>query len=174
MVDGQSEMKGLFTAAESRSDRWTELLKQSDDLVAVVLRGHLVFEEILFRVVQSHCTVPEHLAGARLRFLQLLALTRALEKLPAIPPATWQALERLNSVRNALAHNLPTASLAERVSSFVEASLGSERTSGLTTPPSSKESVSNALHFLLGQLQVLDVFTEAVEHLIGKELSRPE
>jgi hypothetical protein len=163
----EDEVHAIFTAGEDRSARWTTLLRGADDLVAVVLRGHLVFEEILFRVVQTHCVAPEHLAGARLRFVQLIALARSLEKIPAIPETTWQALAELNSLRNALAHSLEPASLEERVGRFVTTARPGARPQG---SDSSKEAVSGALHFLLGQLQVLDVFTESVEYLIAHRL----
>lgn len=169
MTSKEDEVHAIFAAGQDRGERWTTLLKTSDDLVAVVLRGHLVFEEILFRVVQTHCLSPEHLGDAKLRFFQLVALARSLEKVPAIPESTWRALGELNSLRNALAHNLESASVEERVARFVRAARPNLAPDP-SEPPTSKEGVLSALFYLLGQLEVLDVFTEAVEWLVVQRL----
>ena len=135
--------------------------------------SHLIMEELLYRTVQSHCESPEHLDEARLRFPQLVALAKSLDKLPAAPPSLWASLAKLNTLRNSLAHSLELPDLDKRVVAFVEATLGHARVAALGPSSNSKEAVVTSLCFVLGQLEVVGVFTEALEWLIVNQLSNP-
>lgn len=166
-----TEIASIFDEADRRSERYLSLLKREGDLPSIVLRGHLVLEELLYQWLHSHCLSPEHLDDARLRFSQLVPLVRALQKIPVGPPSLWQSLSKLNTLRNALAHNLEPPRLSEKVSDFVSCSLGAERTAILTSHDDSPNSVAIALCFLLGQLEALGVFAESVEYIIAKRVS---
>lgn len=171
MSQYSSEIAEIFEEADRRREKYLALLKREGDLSSIVLRGHLILEELLYRCLQAHCVSPEHLDAARLRFSQLVPLVRALLKLPVDPPSLWPALNNLNALRNALAHNLDPPRLSSQVSEFVTCALGSERTMSLTSPPDSTAAVGIALSFLLGQLEVLGLVSESLEYLIVKRLS---
>jgi hypothetical protein len=171
MSQYSSEIAEIFKEADRRSEKYLALLKREGDLPSIVLRGHLVLEELLYRCLQAHCVSPEHLDAARLRFSQLVPLVQALLKLPAAPPSLWQALSNLNALRNELAHNLDPPRLSARVSEFVTCALGSERKATLASPPDSTAAVGIALCFLLGQLEALGLFSESLEYLIVKRIS---
>lgn len=89
MDDFRAKLKRLFSSGEERSKRLAEILKSEDDLTSIVLRGHLVLEELVFTAVAAHCVNPDYLKKANLRFPQLLAMLRALEKLPSVPEWLW-------------------------------------------------------------------------------------
>ena len=165
MAEFDAKKAEFVKAADQRADRYHSLLEQESDLVSIVLRGHLVFEEVLFRIVQTHCANPDRLEDARLRFPQLIALVRSL-LLDVTPPRLWESLTNVNALRNALAHNLDPSNRSERLSKFVTATLGEEATEALNVPPDSKEAVLSAIAYTLGALQMVDVFAEALEHLI--------
>ena len=115
MAEFESSLKPTLEAREARSQRLHQILRTPDDLISLVLRGHLFIEELLFAAIEAHCQDTEHLKAARLRFPQLVALLRALEKISAAPPNYWVALSELNALRNALAHNLEPNDIESRV-----------------------------------------------------------
>jgi|GEM_PF-4479750 hypothetical protein len=145
----------------------SQILTTEDDLISIVLRGHLVLEELLFSAVAAHCPNAEYLKMANLRFPQLVAMLRALEKLPAVPPWLWKALTELNGLRNSLAHRIELADLNARVERFVSTiPSGLEAEHKLPPPVTQKESVRHALLYMLGALSVVAVFQSAMEELI--------
>ena len=92
---------------------------QSTDRVLVVLKGHLLIEELLREYVNHHVRNPESLQDARLTFHQALCLARAFapeeskEKL-------WNSVDKLNSLRNKIAHSLEPKDLEAKLKEFVE------------------------------------------------------
>ena len=171
MAEFESSLKSIFGAREERSQRFLEILRTPDDLVSLVLRGHLVVEELLFAAVSAHCQEPEHLKTARLRFPQLVALLRALEKDSAVPPNYWTALSELNRLRNALAHNLEPQDLVSRVARFVAVVAEDSTQAKFPEPHSSREALEKALFYLIGGLEVVAVWQAAVEELIRHRIA---
>lgn len=79
---------------------------------AVVLKAHLLLEGMFRDCCSASVPAPEHLQGARLTFKQISLLTRALD--PSNKASTaWLAVNHLNSLRNAMAHELEPS--AERI-----------------------------------------------------------
>lgn len=76
---------------------------QSEELI--VLKGHLLVEDLLREFCESRVAHPEELDAARLSFTQIVQLARALHPHQA-PGWIWGAVGKLNSVRNMLAHRL--------------------------------------------------------------------
>jgi hypothetical protein len=165
-----AKLKALFADHKQRDDRLFEIFRKEDDLVSVVLRGHLVVEKLLFSAVAAHCVYPRELDSVQFRFPQLVALIRALQKLPAVSNKLWVALTELNSLRNALAHNLEPHDLSARVERFVRCLGDEDSLLKLPGPPSSKESLRAALSYLIGAMGVVSMFQEATEELIMYQL----
>jgi hypothetical protein len=138
MVEYKSPLKSTLEAREARSQRLHQILRTPDDVVGLVLRGHLFIEELLFAAIEAHCQDAEHLKTARLRFPQLVALLRALEKISSVPSHYWTALSELNALRNALAHKLEPNDLASRVARFVDAVAASPDATKITGPHDSR------------------------------------
>lgn len=166
MAEFESSLKPVLEAREARSQRLHQIFRAPDDLIGLVLRGHLFIEELLFVAVEAHCQDTEHLKTARLRFPQLVALLRALEKISAAPPNYWIALSELNALRNALAHNLEPNDLASRVARFVAAVTEGPKGAKISEPHGSREALEHALFHLIGGLEVVAVWQAAVEELI--------
>jgi hypothetical protein len=165
MSDFESRIKAIFATGEDRGARLREHLSNNDDLIGVVLRGHLVLEELLFAAVSAHCQEPEHLKEVRLRFPQLVSLLRALEKISAVPSNYWNALLEFNTLRNQLAHRLEPKDIEACTARFVSfVSLRSEHK--FPEPHSSREALQAALHYLIGGLEVVATWHAAVEALI--------
>jgi hypothetical protein len=155
----------IFESHEKRSDELFELLKQEDDTVSVVLRGHLVLEQLLFAAIAAHCPNPAALQGARLRFIQLLPLLEALQNLPALPEYAWTALRELNSLRNSLAHDLDAERLNKRLAAFLVEMRKGNFEKELPESKSDADTLKRALSYLVGMLSVLGPFHAAVEAL---------
>lgn len=175
MSEYKSIIAPVLDARDERDKQLSSLLESSNDLITIVLRGHLVVEELLFAAVGAHCQDQEQLKAARLRFPQLVSILRALEKLPALPPEYWAALSELNSLRNALAHNLEPKDLASRVLRFVASVEASAKNTALSVPVprDSPDALKAAFHFLVGGLGMLAVWQSAIEELIRHQLGKP-
>jgi hypothetical protein len=166
MAEYESPLKSTFESREARSQRLHEILRTPDNVIGLVLRGHLFIEELLFAAVEAHCKDAEHLKMARLRFPQLVELLRALEKISSVPPHYWTALSELNALRNALAHKLEPSDLASRVARFVDAVAASPDGTKIPRPHGSREALESALLHLIGGLEVVAVWQAALEELI--------
>jgi hypothetical protein len=90
----------------------------TEDPTYLVLKGHLLAEEVLYRFVESQTSRPDFLGDARLRFTQLLALSRSFHRYSNEDWWGWAALNKLNSLRNLLAHSLEPKDLKERIVEF--------------------------------------------------------
>ena len=64
LADFRSRISALFRGRQQRDKRFLEILLSDDDMIAVVLRGHLVVEELLFSAIAAHCQEPEKLRSA--------------------------------------------------------------------------------------------------------------
>jgi len=93
--------------------RTEKFLEGVSDGTLAVLKGHLLFEEVLYAKVCAKCPNPDFIEKAQLRFVQLLNVARALYPPPEgdtkereLMQIFWDAAEALNTLRNRLAHRL--------------------------------------------------------------------
>jgi hypothetical protein len=92
--------------------------RRSNDLTLVVLKGHLLLEEIVNRLLSALVREPKAIEGANLRFRQKLCMIRAL--LPEARGAgLYDAAEKLNTLRNKLAHHLDYPEIEAQVRDFL-------------------------------------------------------
>lgn len=103
--------------AEMREDQFDSvealcehLLACGDDLILLTLKGHLVMESVLDKILARLLHIP-HLpedGSAKLEFYQKLKLVEAVVCYadPGPNADLFCAIAKLNSVRNKLAHNL--------------------------------------------------------------------
>jgi hypothetical protein len=105
--------------------------RRSNDFTLVVLKGHLLLEESVNRLLAALLRKPEAIEGANLRFHQKLCLIRALapggaKSLEAEGPSSvvriLDAVEKLNTMRNRLAHHLDHPQIEALVRDFVSLS----------------------------------------------------
>lgn len=133
----------------SKIQRIAQHLPSGDDVTLITLKGHLLVEEQLDELIAAHCKNPDALEGD-IGFAVKLKFARALtgaEELSIV----WSACQRLNSLRNALAHKLEHPQAQKRLASFLAAlddpSTGWRRTGGEAAD------LKRAIIFLLGALQ---------------------
>ena len=90
--------------------------RRSKDVALVVLKGHLLLEESVNRLLASLLRRPEAIEGANLRFHQKLGLIKALFP---VDPDMMEAAEKLNTIRNRLAHHLDYPQIEAQVRDFL-------------------------------------------------------
>jgi hypothetical protein len=94
------------------------ILEGVTDGTLLVLKGHLLIEEALYRMVCTKLLQPQFLNKANLRFSQLLHIARALYPDDEVPAAVWETVEALNTLRNRLAHHLEPSDLRSLLLKF--------------------------------------------------------
>jgi hypothetical protein len=104
--------------------------RRSNDFALVVLNGHLLLEESVNRLLAALLFRPEAIDGANLRFYQKLCLIRALaptegaKSLEDPEGPGWlfrmlDAAEKLNTMRNRLAHHLDAPQIEAQARDFL-------------------------------------------------------
>lgn len=90
-------------------------------LEILILRGHLLLEEELRKLVARKCAKPQvFLLHDRTSFRGLLMLCEALHG-DALPSWIWSVLRELNQVRNSMAHRLEDKGIQAGVGSILKA-----------------------------------------------------
>ncbi len=102
----KSELEQLFEEYDKEFYKLKDIIPKSNDVTLVALKGHLVIERMLHRILISHVQNPKYIEKARLTFAQLLSVVMAILLIPTDHPH-FSGIRKLNSLRNNLAHNLP-------------------------------------------------------------------
>ncbi len=100
---------GVLTA------RFSEQMSRIDEVAHVVLKGHLLLEEALTRILEQYVFHREYLEGARLSFYDKMQLCRSL-CLRKADYLEWDLLGALNALRNELAHTLDSPGREKKLS----------------------------------------------------------
>ena len=98
----------MTTATETDKDFlkfWAHLPWSSQDETLIVLKGHLLVEDLMREFCASKVKKETELEKARLSFSQVTYLTKALKTFDE-PSWVWAAVEKINILRNRLAHKL--------------------------------------------------------------------
>jgi len=112
-------VKKELPTARNEIDRLLEqLVQERDALRDIVLRGHLMVEQMLERSITVWFPQKGALEEARLGFHKKLCLVRGLNVRHPDEPL-WRALAALNSLRNDFAHKLTSAQRDQRVRRFL-------------------------------------------------------
>jgi hypothetical protein len=90
---------------------------KADDQVSVILKGHLLVEELLVAHVNRKLRKPEEIRS--FKFYHFLCLAKAFES-DVNNQWVWAAVEKLNSIRNKLAHNLEPKGFESLLKEFIE------------------------------------------------------
>ena len=86
-------------------EKFREEMASVDEVVHVLLKGHLLLEEALTQVLEQYVFHREHLGEARLSFNQKVLLGRSL-CLRKNNVGEWELISAINTLRNELAHRL--------------------------------------------------------------------
>lgn len=85
-----------------------------------ILKGHLLVEEQLNRLIEARLRNPIELGEARLTFYQKLCLAKSFSLNDRESDWVWVAIEKLNRIRNSLAHSLVDGGMEDRIMDFIQ------------------------------------------------------
>lgn len=105
-------------ALQHSQTRLLEILRERDPLLDIILRSHLLVEELLRDLATAYAFSPDYISSLRLTFHQKLQLARAFNARHVDEPI-WKAIAALNSLRNDLAHRLTSDEREQRVRLFI-------------------------------------------------------
>lgn len=95
----------MTTTLEDIQKRFSEEVKYVDDTAQILLKGHLVAEDLMNQALEAFVLHGEHVDDARLQFHQKLELCKAIS-LSDNPNNMWNLIKKINALRNALSHSL--------------------------------------------------------------------
>jgi len=96
-----------------------EIPEKGADLVTVILKGHLVIEEIVRTLINENTKDSKSIQKARLSFYQAIYVSKALLAEEG-DLWIWDAALKLNVIRNKIAHNLEVVDIDDKLGDFVE------------------------------------------------------
>ena len=91
---------------------------RTDDTTLIILKGHLLLEEEINNLLHEMLANPAALDGLQINFFTKAQFLRALIKNEMLD-AILDAAEKLNRLRNRLAHNLEPAGVDAAIRDFV-------------------------------------------------------
>ncbi|PNA07176.1 hypothetical protein C1X30_04530 [Pseudomonas sp. FW305-BF6] len=137
--------------SSKHGDLFSKHFDESVDEQTMILKAHLLVEEMLRDFCISSVVSPQHLLNARLSFSQTVHLAQALFVLPTAGLYMWPLVKHLNKMRNLMAHELePNAAKYDEchqaILSIVQNRVGND-------PDASRyEKLGSCLSFLCGSL----------------------
>lgn len=94
-----------MTSRTEIESRFLEQIRYVDDLAQIVLKGHLVMEEVMTEALGRFFLNVEFIEPARLQFHQKVKLCRATSASEK-DNSMWRLIDALNGLRNHLSHSL--------------------------------------------------------------------
>lgn len=98
-------------------ERVARHLLDTDDITLIALKGHLLIEELLDEIIWAYCKAPETLQDVEIRFPAKIKLVLALTGTHELS-RVWGLCEKLNSLRNSLAHKIEHPSAQKKLYAF--------------------------------------------------------
>jgi hypothetical protein len=114
------DVEGLDSAFQESVLRLMRHLPSQHDLTLIVLKGHLLVEQELYRIVKTRLQKPDAIRQAKLSFSKLSRLVEGVLGAEA-PVWIWRSVDALNRLRNEMVHELEPAKLEELARSFITA-----------------------------------------------------
>jgi len=143
------------------SDRAKYLMRylpMTDDMIVIVLKGHLIIEEIFNEIIKSHCHDYASIRNANLTFYQKVHVVKAL--MSGFSEMAFPAILLLNRLRNDLAHNLDSNKKDKLINLFINESksiFGELHNENSTVPGQLRNSICHAINSLgiVGDLSLI-------------------
>jgi len=127
----------------------TITLKEYDDMELVLLKGHLVLEQILNQIIMAHQLDTNRIAAMNLMFGKTLELVMALDS--RILKDDYAHLKEINRIRNKVAHELFFKEYHNDLKNWASSVLG-YKPKTIDTKRTYKNHVIKAFSWLSGKL----------------------
>jgi hypothetical protein len=105
-------------------NRFAEHMPEGDDLTLIVLKGHLLIEEMLERIIRTIVAHGDLLEDTKITFTQKAALARAM-CWSQHNSDVWDLIFAINSLRNELAHQLESPKVENKTQRVIDLYLAS-------------------------------------------------
>ena len=89
------------------------------DGIEIILKGHLLLESLLEKILKKSAQNPNMISEANLSFHKLACIVQAINE-SKCALWVWKAVFDLNIIRNKLAHNLDFPELDKKIEDFIE------------------------------------------------------
>jgi hypothetical protein len=146
-------------------NRIKRLLPRTQDSTLLLLKGHLLIEEQLVEILFAHSHNRVHLEKARLTFAQKLRVAAALANLSGPGFPLFSSLEKLNAIRNRMAHHVEVRDIDRRIDEYLRTWAEAE----FVAPNTRRERIRNLRNVLIVQTALLAGiargFELSVQHL---------
>ncbi|MDA3822505.1 MAG: hypothetical protein PF450_07860 [Bacteroidales bacterium] len=110
-------IQNLKRYIEVHKELYKHLRFEGDD-IEVVLKGHLLLESLLGKILNSSVQNTKILSVANLSYHKLTCLVQAIHDTKC-GSWVWKAVFNLNNIRNKLAHNLELPGIEEQIEDFI-------------------------------------------------------
>jgi hypothetical protein len=108
---------------DKRSEQYFRKLKAHlplfRDPTAVILRGHLLIEELLDELITASLKDASALMDARLTFFQKLCIAQGIIG-RTTNDLMWKPIKELNKLRNEISHKLPDATFSRKMDAVLK------------------------------------------------------
>ncbi|MFT5519679.1 MAG: hypothetical protein ACI9IA_000263 [Enterobacterales bacterium] len=98
--------------------KFVDVLSKLTDVELILLKVHLLVEEMLTDVISIRAKNKKHILDARLSFYSKMKLARAYHD-GDVSEWVWKSIELLNKSRNKLAHNLTADEVTKGMNEFI-------------------------------------------------------
>jgi len=134
-----------------------------DDLSLIVLKGHLLVERSLTAIISHYSQPSANIAKVGLRFVQKMALAKALLPSFFFPQEFWNFVHLLNQLRNDWAHQLEPKKLKEHLESLRAMFEAHRKFFEAKSYPTDEAKLKELIPFWLGMLDPMDALVHAME-----------
>lgn len=155
-----SDLDKANNLSEQFAARLVKHMPKTSDHVLIILKGHLLIEEIITESLYLLMHNPNIYFKTNPSFHVKVCLLRALT--PFIEILNWETVLQLNKIRNKIAHHLEYPELENLIEEFLKNVEGSriidEHSLELNFTDKSKplsERLANSISYLIGQLGLL-------------------
>jgi hypothetical protein len=100
----------------------SEQIFNVEDDSFMIIKAHLVAEKFLHEILENDLPNPKAIKKVRLTFRHLLAFVES-HRPSKKEKWIWTSLEKLNSLRNEIAHNISTEKLSKKRDDFIESTV---------------------------------------------------
>jgi hypothetical protein len=142
----------VVTEMEKRLDRFVSLLPIIEDATLIVLKGHLLIEEMLNDILYNSIALSKYIDEAKLSFYQKIMIARSLDPKGDASNGPWESLVSLNSLRNQLAHHLEPKDIDDRIDKFIFARFNGKKMKTFKSNKDRIEGLRKELFILSGYI----------------------
>jgi len=107
---------------ETLMKRVSETFNDFDETVLVVIKGHLLIEELLDEIIGTFVHHPDYIEDARLSFSHKIHIAKSMS-LSEHNNGMWAIATKLNALRNNLAHSLNSPKRQDKTKAVIDAYL---------------------------------------------------